>query len=61
MNNEYKEMIEDLKKSLAGAKANRAHDYHMDSSEMAINALEKAITMLQMINMKVVTCGDKGK
>ena len=45
MNNEYKEMIEDLKKSLARAKANRAHDYHMDSSETAINALEKAITL----------------
>ena len=54
MSNEYKEMVEDLKKSLSRAKANRAHDYYVDSSETAINALEKAITMLQMINMKVV-------
>ena len=46
-------MVEELKKSLARAKANRAHDYYADSSETAINALEKAITMLQMINMKV--------
>ena len=61
MNNEYKEMVEELKNSLSRAKANRAHDYYVDSSETAINALEKAITMLQMINMKVVTCGDKGK
>ena len=53
MNNEYKGMVEELKKSLARAKANRAHDYYADSSETAINALEKAITMLQMINMKV--------
>lgn len=53
MNNEYKGMVEDLKKSLARAKANRSHDYYVDNSETAINALEKAITMLQMINMKI--------
>ena len=61
MGDEYKEMVEDIKKSLSRAKANRAHDYYVDSSEIAINALEKAITMLQMINMKVVTYSDKGE
>ena len=59
MNNEYKGMVEGLKKSLARAKANRAHDYYADSSETAINALEKAITMLQMINMKVAHDNEK--
>ena len=54
MNNEYKGMVEGLKKSLSRAKANRAHGYHIDNSEVVINALEKAITMLQMINMKIV-------
>ena len=53
MNNEYKEMVTELKKSLANAKSQRSHDYYVDSSETAINALEKAITMLQMINMRV--------
>ena len=59
MNTEYKGMVEELKKSLARAKANRSHDYYVDSSETAINALEKAITMLQMINMKVAHDNDK--
>ena len=59
MNNEYKGMIQELKKSLAGAKANRSRDYYADSSETAINALEKAITMLQMINMEVAHDNDK--
>ena len=45
MNTEYKGMVEELKKSLARAKANRAHDYYADSSETAINAIEKAITL----------------
>ena len=54
MNTEYKGMVEELKKSLARAKANRAHDYYADSPETAINALEKAITMLQMIKLEGV-------